>query len=65
MKLIIILYFLIINQWRKLKISNKWIKYKTFTRNKSIKDVKREVKKIYRKITRIVEKLGRKNYYLG
>ena len=41
------------------------MKYKTFSRSRSIKDIEGEVERIYRKITGSVEELGRRNYYLG
>ena len=41
------------------------MKYKTFSGSRRIKDIEREVRRTYRKITGTVEKLGRRNYYLG
>ena len=38
-----------LKKWRKFAISDKWMKYKTFTRSRKIKSIKREVRKIYRK----------------
>ncbi len=41
-----------INQWRKLKVSNKWTKHKTFTRSRRIKSVEGEVERTYKKTAR-------------
>ncbi len=40
-----------LKKWEIFTISNKWTEYKTLTRSRRIKNIEREVRRTYRKIT--------------